>query len=221
MQRLELDPNKLHHAYVIVSNSTTAVEDFVSMEMKIPYRGNPDVYVGEYASIGIDDLADLTAMHQRVPMGPKKVIVISTNSITQQAQNSLLKMIEEPTANTHFFIILPTASVLLPTVLSRVHVIELDTGEIFANEKEVKEFVAADMGKRLDIVKSMMGDLEKERISKETLFQFVAGIEKMMHENKTVEAYPVVLKVNDYMRDPSSSIKMLLEYLALRLPRKM
>ena len=75
--------------------------------------------------------------------GGKKIFVISTNSITREAQNSLLKIFEEPTEGTHFFLILSSSRILIPTLKSRLHVIPSisSKGE---NENE-KEDIAAEL----------------------------------------------------------------------------
>lgn len=223
MLSLQLDPSKLHHAYVITSASLakakTEIEKFVVEKMKIPFQGNPDVFVGEYGSIGIEDLQDAISMHQRVPIGPKKVIVILGNGISMQAQNSILKMIEEPTANTHFFIAFPTVSMLLPTVLSRVHVIDIGGGEE-SHDPRVKKFLSSSVSLRLDMVKEMIADLDKERVTKEDIFQFVSAVLESAHsKDKSADNLSVIARASDYLRDPSSSIKMILEYISLRIKK--
>jgi hypothetical protein len=219
----DLDPKKLHHAYVIDSASVldakSALEEFISKKMGVSFHGNPDVFIGEYGSIGIDDLSDVTSMHQRVAIGPKKIIILSAAGITMQAQNSILKMIEEPTHDTYFFFILPSIALLLPTVLSRVHVIQVDQTYLKKDPK-VSEFIEASTPDRLDIVKEFMTDLDKERISKEEVFKFISAVVGVAHlKHKDAETLSVISRVTDYLRDPSSSLKLLFEYLALRLPR--
>ena len=49
-----------------------------------------------------------------------KYIIMGSNSFTSVAQNSLLKVLEEPPANIEFIIISSTKSNLLPTVRSRL-----------------------------------------------------------------------------------------------------
>ena len=225
-----LNPEKLHHAYVITASSLSSglghIEKFVAESMGVPFHGNPDVFVGNYPTFNIDDLSDVVSMHQRVPMGSKKVLVLSANNITTQAQNSLLKMIEEPTLRTHFFICLPTPSILLPTVLSRVQVIDLrnsekgasDAGEKNDTEKAAQLFLKNSIPERLLQVKELLAELDKELITKEDVFQLVSAVLRLAHlKDKTGSNLEVISRVADYMRDPSSSIKMLLEYAALRL----
>lgn len=53
-----------------------------------------------------------------------KYIVIGSSSFTNVAQNSLLKVLEEPPTNIEFIIISPTKSNLLPTVRSRLPILK-------------------------------------------------------------------------------------------------
>jgi len=53
-----------------------------------------------------------------------KYIIIGSNEITDVAQNSLLKLLEEPPHNIEFIIISSTKSNLLPTVRSRLPILK-------------------------------------------------------------------------------------------------
>ncbi|MCW8895880.1 MAG: DNA polymerase III subunit delta' [Sulfurimonas sp.] len=96
-----------------------------------------------------------------------KYIVIGSSSFTNVAQNSLLKVLEEPPQNIEFIIISPTKSNLLPTVRSRLPIVKgevthaiqkvelnlarIDYAEVFAflkanariKKSEAKELVEA------------------------------------------------------------------------------
>ncbi len=53
--------------------------------------------------------------------------------MTHEAQNALLKTLEEPTSHTHIFLIIREKELLIPTLLSRMCVVE--TGKL-SEEKE-------------------------------------------------------------------------------------
>lgn len=63
-----------------------------------------------------------------------KYIVFSGLKFTKEAQNSLLKVLEEPPKNIEFIIISPTKSNLLPTVRSRLPIIH---GEVTHDTMEI------------------------------------------------------------------------------------
>ncbi|MEN8304345.1 MAG: DNA polymerase III subunit delta' [Campylobacterota bacterium] len=56
-----------------------------------------------------------------------KYIILGAEEFTAVAQNSLLKLLEEPPRNIEFIIISPTKSNLLPTVRSRLPILKVNT----------------------------------------------------------------------------------------------
>lgn len=59
-----------------------------------------------------------------------KYIVLGAEEFTAVAQNSLLKLLEEPPKNIEFIIISPTKSNLLPTVRSRLPILRINTSHV-------------------------------------------------------------------------------------------
>src|SRR5882724_232751 len=93
-------------------------------------------------SIGIEDIKQ---MQKKVFLKPiksqtKAIIVEDAQLLTIEAQNALLKILEEPPE--HTIIILSTASkeALLPTILSRCFIIELEETAFQLSEKEKTEY---------------------------------------------------------------------------------
>jgi len=54
----------------------------------------------------------------------EKALVLSAERFTPIAQNKLLKILEEPPARTHFVLLTPSKASLLPTVRSRLPIVE-------------------------------------------------------------------------------------------------
>ena len=61
-----------------------------------------------------------------------KYIVLGASDLTDIAQNSLLKLLEEPPRNIEFIIISPTKSNLLPTVRSRLPILKIQNSHTIA-----------------------------------------------------------------------------------------
>lgn len=57
---------------------------------------------------------------------PRLIIVDAANEMNQSAANALLKMLEEPPQNTHFFLIAHGARGILPTIRSRTQLLRLN-----------------------------------------------------------------------------------------------
>ncbi len=115
---------ELHHAYVLEGdkeNIRTQLFSFIEDQIQQSVRGNPDVWHSQFETLTVDDARALrdTQSNKAITTG-KKIFIIETRLMTIEAQNALLKVFEEPTPNTHFFIITPTAEVFLPTLKSRV-----------------------------------------------------------------------------------------------------
>lgn len=137
-------------------------------------------------SIGIEAVRILK---QEIALKPfksetKAVIIEEAQTLTVEAQNALLKTLEEPPAHT-IIILLVSGSVdlLLPTILSRAHVIELTTNyqQLTANELEV-------MSKQLDVIsQGEIGERLKlaEDVSKDKDF-VLRWLEKMILTTRQV-----------------------------------
>ncbi len=102
----------LHHAHIIEGAHIEVVPELLSAierHMGIYAKGNPDLTVEVHQSFGIDESRTLSSRQTRASFGDetRKIFIISTDSFTREAQNALLKTFEEPTADTHFFIIVP------------------------------------------------------------------------------------------------------------------
>ena len=77
--------------------------------------------------IKIDDANSIT--HEAYISEEKtKYIIIKAKSFNQYAQNSLLKLLEEPPKNIVFILIVRSKSILLPTIRSRLYIEKLKVG---------------------------------------------------------------------------------------------
>lgn len=72
-----------------------------------------------------------------------KYIIIGSMSLNQYVQNALLKLLEEPPPHIRFILVVPSKSILLPTVLSRLpyfRVKEREEHQVFALDFSFKNF---------------------------------------------------------------------------------
>lgn len=79
------------------------------------------------ASIGIKDIRDMAdGVYTSPYIGSKKVYIIKdAEKMTQQAQNALLKLIEEPPEHAVFFLLSSSRYAMLATVISRCRTISM------------------------------------------------------------------------------------------------
>ena len=75
----------------------------------------------ERTTIPVDDIREMIRLCGEHPAaGQTRVVLIeAAEALTPQAQNALLKTLEEPATDTHFILVTEKVSAILPTVLSR------------------------------------------------------------------------------------------------------
>jgi len=222
-------PNLSHHAYVIVAGSSDNVDGstisahakllkILEKTHKIPVHGNPDLFDRTYETFTIDDARELKAAHEMksVTVGAKKIFIMSMNGITIEAQNALLKLLEEPSDNAHFFLIIPSSHLLLPTIKSRVSILH------HAKSTPSKNFDAADflklpIQKRLDQIKKLTEEISKDKKTNQDAIDFVNAIEDTIYRSGVKKGLREIQTARIYLNDRAPSIKMLLEYVALNV----
>lgn len=93
-------------------------------------------------------------------MGGKKVIIINpAERMNDQAQNALLKVLEEPPKNVIFILITENASMMLSTVISRCVLLSLTVPEFEESTAYLKSTTDFDDGNILDALKSARGNI--------------------------------------------------------------
>lgn len=207
------DKDNLHHAYLITGSHEEirpVIFDFIEKKLKHPVQGNPDFWHERYDTLTIDDARALrdTQANKALTAG-KKIFVIELHFITQEAQNALLKVFEEPTPHTHFFIIAPSRELFLPTLRSRVQIISHQEKE-GRKDSFVSDFIKAPLPERLKMLEEMIEEKDKVKA-----IAFVDGVIKQAHKNKMdSKVLEELLKVRSYLNDRSPSVKLLLEHTA-------
>ncbi len=222
---------QLHHAYGVLGAKDKVKEelfDFLKKDLKFPVTNNPDFWQGDFNVFKIIDSRAINEAHLNMPIKyERKVFVISANFMTKDAQNSLLKIFEEPRADTIFFLILPSISGLLPTLKSRL-IISKGEGKFATPLAQAEEFLNAKVGKRLTQVAKIVKDIKDEKLNKSDAITFLKNIEKVIKSTLKVKnahnarsgsllAIEDIEKAISYANDESPSIKVILEHLALVL----
>ncbi|MEK7575378.1 MAG: hypothetical protein AAB511_04090 [Patescibacteria group bacterium] len=209
-----------HHAY-LVAGSKDQFFTRLEKEWEIVTKGNPDFHYQKFESLGVDEARELKgqAEGKAFVSGGKKIFVIEASSITVEAQNSLLKMFEEPTPDTHFFLMGNCVRNLIPTLLSRVSKIEI--GDAPPATSAARDFLSLSVSDRLTFVKKLADDIKSEKKTKSDALELVQEVEKLVYQKSKKDGVkpPKVLEdiemCREYLGDRSASVKMLLEYVAL------
>lgn len=185
---------------------------------------HPDFFYQKYDLFGIKDSQELIHKASQTPfLGGKKVFIIEILSFSIESANALLKTMEEPFSGTHFFIIVPSLDIAIPTLRSRLTAIEniLSGQTLFDGEKNdfYKKFMNNLPNKRMDAVESFFKDKQGAIEFLNGLEVFLAGKlekDKIYSAAKSLEE---IQKNKNLLFAPSASAKMVLEHLALTLPK--
>ncbi|MCI0619700.1 hypothetical protein L0Y40_01540 [Candidatus Wolfebacteria bacterium] len=231
-----------HHAYLVTrkwGEVHKILAAHIEREFGVALRGNPDYWLEVFDTLSIDDARVLAERALRKPVGGEiKIFVIAFNFITSEAQNALLKMFEEPTPGTHFFVVTSLGDTLLPTLRSRLAVLRitdnkqsrrpaesglrLQTSELTTDNK-AEEFLRGGTEARLKLIEPIVEEKDKAGA-----LALLDGVEReLYHKADLVKidgevsfALGELLNMRGYLRDRAPSVKMILEYMALVVPRR-
>jgi DNA polymerase III delta prime subunit len=215
--------NTMHHAYCIegTRDSVSLLENYV--------RGllgqQAHILTQSYALFTVDDGRDLSrSAHIRATKETPHVEIVYADSFSVEAQNALLKAIEEPAPHTHYIFVTPRLSRVLPTVLSRsVSFSVMDSSINHKEELEMKEFLAGGRTSRMTIIARYLKDLEDEegetsRRALDSFFERLIVYISSTNSKMKSQALLTVMNARKYIRDKGSSQKMISEYVALLIP---
>ncbi|HSW88343.1 MAG TPA: hypothetical protein VLG12_04220 [Candidatus Saccharimonadales bacterium] len=153
--------------YVITSKNSLLRKNYASELATQQQIHKQDITVLETeGSIGIEDVRNFQKQIMLKPMrGENKAIIIKdAHTLTTEAQNALLKTLEEPPNHTYIYLLAENTNNLLPTILSRTSVIEL-TEENQFEEKELQEIqeqinilFSNSIGNKLKLAETLAGE---------------------------------------------------------------
>lgn len=206
-----------HHAYLAVGNRDAVFSALQERLAKagVVFAGNPDVHTVLTDSLSIDDArAVFERTRTSVPPESRRIIIVACSQATSEAQNALLKLTEEPGERTHFFFIVPTHDVLLPTLRSRLQLYGLSTHG--SSPLDIGAFMYSDFSDRL----TFCAPLIEEKKHTEAL-ALCNGIEQELSRDslRYKEALQAVETARTYLLRRGSSLKLILEYLSLSIPK--
>ncbi len=221
----DLTKDTLHHASLISGGDgdLPKLREHISKILNIKFGQNPDIMELTADALTVEFARKVVERSKANAIsGGPKVIIVSFSQVTREAQNILLKSLEEPSENTYIFILTPNTGILLPTVLSRCMIVDIASGET-QGSAQVEEFIKANMQDRLKII----AELAKAK-DKATMMRILSGLEQYLtnHKPKNVPGAPwniwrqqveAVLNAQKYIRDKGAMSKMLMESVALVL----
>ncbi len=210
------------NAHLVAGGATSVATLLTLLQHEgITTERNPDVYIKEYAHFGVDDARELRERADLAAQGDRRVFIIVAPVMTTEAQNALLKTLEEPPGNALFFIVVPSPETLLPTLRSRVQKLALDA-QRDVGAIDSSQFLAANPQKRIDMLKPLLEKGEDDRRDITNIIIFLSTLERMLgampRDENLIPGLDAIYRARKYTGDKGSLLKPLLEQVALLAP---
>lgn len=182
--------------------------------------------------IGIEDVRILQKKMFLKPFkSPVKAALIkNAESLTPEAQNSLLKLIEEPPANTIIILTASSKDMLLSTILSRGKIIELKDESLNLSNREISQYLnilislcSATIGERLKLAQDLAKNKEEAILWLEKMILIIRQklISEVNNNNGAIEQLSNTLtsfqKTHTVFSTTNASPRLALENLFLGL----
>lgn len=211
------------------------VENFSKTEERL-------VMYADFSSLGIKEAGILNDFHNQ-RSDKRQFFFLYFDSITREAQNSLLKTLEDLKGEKYLFIASPRFENILETIKSRVFLINKKELNQVKEEiqKDVISFISMSEAKRVSFIDEMnkknkkpastRGDssasLDSAKRARDgnTNFDFrnyarifIDELERELSKKDIKkDIFPIIWQMRDYLSDTGSSPKIILETIALNL----
>ena len=214
---------RLHHFYLVEGASQTTTSDLATLLATRPDHFHIQKFF--YSTLGVLEAEVIRTEHiEPATSGNEQCFLIFAPSVTHEAQQSLLKMFEEPKADTHFFLLMPETTAILPTVRSRAQYMRIDGG-VRPYSEEAESFLKLSKEKRLAYVTELIKSHDDDESSGELRLnasQFIGALVEVVRKDPnnlvTKNAFlKDAITMRGYLDSRGASVKMILEHLALTI----
>jgi DNA polymerase III delta prime subunit len=203
---------------LIHSNLETRVGELeqilTSQELK---KDHPDVlWITDDQKLGVEAAKKIREHLSLKPFSAKGrvVIVESAQNLTDEAQNSLLKTLEEPPTEAVILLAADSEKKILPTILSRVQPVTLSgtvSDPSVTPQDDIQKLLEQTIEQLFEYVEKVE---DKEAFFHDILTFFHANLASNPHY---LEFTKELLKAEEW-KDANGNIRAILEYLMLKLP---
>jgi len=192
---------------------------------------HPDLlYLSDDSKLGIEQARIIKGHFSLKPYSAKgrAVVLENASNLTIEAQNALLKILEEPPPRAIIILGASSDAKLLPTVISRCEIIRLKnptshhtpTSEV-GYEKEIEKLLESSIEQRFEYV-------EKLKDKEEFFYSLVGYFHQKLAEEST-HSRPGLARLNQFLKQllqaeewqkQNVNLRAILEYLMLVMPQK-
>jgi DNA polymerase III subunit delta' len=200
------------HSFIISSKNIERALEETGKINRINKVSKFDIETSEYEkALGIEDVRNIQKKIFLRPLkGEKKTnILILKNGASIEAQNAMLKLLEEPPLSSIIILITENYQIFLPTILSRCKLIDLDRNEDLQiiDKKEhsiiLENLRIKDVGEALKIAQDLSKD-KKEAIDWLEKAIYVLRqelLENLDNKEKSLEIKNRIEKLTDTRKD--------------------
>ncbi len=224
--------------YFLYGPHLSEIQERVLFELErlgVIVRANPDVYMQSYTHLSLDDVRVIRnfVLMKEFSAEAKKICIIDFHTIGVEAQNALLKILEE--GECHFFIIAPSFDSVLETLRSRMVLLPMEhsaterfwvtKGKELISMKYVDRLKFLDEFQKIHDRKKNPEEHAKIRTHGEDVLN---GLEQSLSEQKEklykkwkqeyIELCEDCNTMRSFLRIPSSTPKSILEYIVTKIP---
>ncbi|MGI9118504.1 MAG: hypothetical protein ACR2IQ_03065 [Minisyncoccia bacterium] len=209
--------NLTHHSYIFINTTPDKAVPALTAEF---VKTMPGYTVVPFIipRITIDDVRNIS---EYAYGSAPQILLVATDDILPEAQQALLKTLEEPGAQTKIVFIMPHVAHLLPTIMSRVQVLKYETQNSENLYKtQMQKFLGSNVPTRLLWIEKFIKDNADHDTTRSMVKRYLDALVEIVVEKKGIQS--TVLEDLNYASNMvltrGSSIKMLLEHIAITLP---
>lgn len=174
-------------------------------------------FLFSYGKCGVDEARGLRTLFDSVAQNETVIFLVMVASLTEEAQNALLKIAEELPSTISVIIVVPAISSLLPTLLSRSQVLQFERA---GHEKNSEKFLHMTYTERLAFV-AKLTDAKKyddTATMRKHVKHFVLQVQHLLINRMSPDLANLFHVVITTLSNDASRVKSILEYFALGLP---
>ena len=169
------------------------------------------------SSIGIKEISSLSEKSSKKSDLIKVILIINSEKLTTEAQNSLLKLIEEPSNNSLILLHTNNIGLIIDTIKSRCEVI-FDNKEVEDEEKNnieflFKEFTQKDYIQKIKVVEKFLKDYDNKSSYKKAILVILNELAKKQSHLNVVSKIEKAYKAIDLNVSP----KLVFDYISIIL----
>ena len=173
-------------------------------QKEFPESPNTLIFSPEKGSIGIENVRDGIRF---LSVGKDRILVFkSAESLTEEAQNSLLKTLEEPPGNAQIYLVTKNADLLLPTIRSRCEIVIGDKIAIESSEN-IQKIDKLSISEKISLAKTKSS-------SRESALSYIDDLLTASHKDLNTKNVRALFMAKKHL-NANTNVRLVLENLLL------